>query len=135
MNNSPNFGMAILVEKETAGPIIKKQLTKLSKNGYDKFVEKWDAAVERQLGNRNNIIIRGANRTDRLVAEVVDENADTAIKNYVTAQGLLHKNGSLKFLDRAEAKADCLKNVNAKIDDMASAAEKDFYPGGIMEEA
>jgi hypothetical protein len=126
--------MAVLLEEETAGPILKKQLMKLSKKGFAKFNEKWDAIAVRQSGNKNNIIVRGANRRDALVAEVVDENADTAIKNYVTAQGLIHRNGSLKFLERAEAKADRLEAINSKIDNMAIAQEKDFYPGGIIPE-
>ena len=131
INNRPNFGMAVLID-ETAEPIIKKQVMKLSKKSYDKFFEKLDGAVSRQSENQNNIIIRRAKQRDALVAEVVDANADTAIKNYVTAQGLIHRNGSLRFLDKAEVQADKLAGINEKLDGYAKAEERHFYPGSIM---
>lgn len=133
VNNRPSFGMAVLFD-ETALPVMKKQAMKLSKKGYEKFWAGIDGAVDRQAGNPTNIIVRKANHRDVLVAEVVDGNADTAIKNYVTAQGLIHRNGSLKFLNRAEAKANKVNDSNMKIDKLDIAEERHFYPGAQLPE-
>ena len=62
------------------------------------------------------------------IKEVVDDNADSAIKNYVKAQGLLSRNGSLKFLQKAEQRADRLKDMNTKVDRLATAGENDLHP-------
>lgn len=133
VNNRPNFGMAVLFD-ETALPVMKKQAMKLSQKGYEKFWANIDGAVDRQMGNRTNIIVRKANHRDALVAEIVDENADTAIKNYVTAQGLIHRNGSLKFLDRAESKANKISDSNSRIQRLDLAEERHYYPGATAPE-
>ena len=120
VNNRPSFGMAVLFD-ETALPVMKKQAMKLGKKDYNNFWEKINYAIDRQAYNPTNIIVRKAAHRDALVAEVVDVNADTAIKNYVTAQGLIHRNGSLKFLHRAETQADKINDTNAKTGDYRSA--------------
>lgn len=132
-NNRPSFGMAVLFD-ESALPVMKKQAMKLSQKGYEKFWTKIDAAVDRQAGNPTNIIVRKTAHRDALAAEVVDGNADTAIKNYVTAQGLIHRNGSLKFLDRAETKANKISDTNVKLEKLDIAEERHFYPGAKLPE-
>ena len=101
-NNQPNFGMALLLDADAkAGSIVKKQALKLSKKGYEKFWNTIGEIQERQADNANNMILRAKGK-NRLAVEVVDENADMAVKNYVIAQGLLSRNGSLKFLKKGE---------------------------------
>ncbi len=118
-NNRPSFGMAVLFA-DSAKPVMKEQAAKLSKKGYAKFWETINGAVERQAENPNNIIVRKAKRRNALAAEVVDADSATAMKNYVTAQGLLSRNGSLKFLQKAEVRADKLNDLNSKISELQS---------------
>lgn len=132
VNNRPNFGMAVLFD-ETALPVMKKQAMKMSQKGYEKFWAKVDEAVDRQLGNPTNIIVRKAKHRDALVAEVVDSDANTAIKNYVTAQGLIHRNGSLRFLNRAESKANKISDSNIKINRLNRADASHYRPGACSE--
>lgn len=135
--NKPNFGMSVLLENN-ADKIIKEQTSKLSKKGYEQFWNKFDEAVSRQNGKLPNIIIRKAKHRNALAAEVVDNNASTAIKNYVTAQGLIHRNGSLKFLDRAEKKADRIGDSNIRLERYTRPESNDYVAGthdnGIIEE-
>lgn len=131
--NQPNFGMAVLIDN-SAKSVIKKQTMGLSPKRFDKFWNKLNEKIEQEKDNPVNTIVRKANHRDALVAEVVDSNADTAIKNYVTAQGLIHKKGSLKFLDRGTARAQRIKEANQNLEKMAAAEEKDFYAGGVMDE-
>ena len=127
MNSNPNFGMSVLIDR-TAEPIIKKQTLGLSKRAYSKFISRLDGAIERQLNNPNNIIIRSTNSGRGLAAEVVDAEGATAVRNYVTAQGLLQRNGSVKFSKDAERKADRLESINGKLSNVAKAEEKDYRP-------
>ena len=120
MNNSnyscnPTFGMSVFLDK-SADKVIKKQAVKMSQKTYDKFWAAFNDTVTRQEGCKPDIIVRKANHRDALVAEVVEENTDTALKNYVTAQGLIHKNGSLKFLNRAEKRADKLRDIDKQLE-------------------
>mgnify|MGYP007012490640 CR=1 FL=1 len=133
-NNRPSFGMAVLFA-DSAKPVIKEQASKLSKKGYAKFWETINGAVERQAENPNNIIVRKTKHRNVLAAEVVDADSATAMKNYVTAQGLLSRNGSLKFLKSAEVRADKLNDVNSRLENLATAEERHFYPGGKMPQA
>lgn len=126
-NNRPSFGMAVLFA-DSAKPVIKRQTTQLSERGYQKFWDGIESAINRQESNPNNIIVRKAKHRDALVAEVVDANTSDAIKNYVTAQGFIAKNGSLRFLKKAEVRADKLRNVNEKIDNLPVADEKLLHP-------
>lgn len=128
--NQPNFGMAVLID-DSAKAIIKKQTMGLSPKKFDKFWNKLNEKIEQEKDNPVNTIIRKAKYRDALAAEVVDSNADTAIKNYVITQGLIHRNGSLKFLDRGTARAQKINNANQNLDKIATAEEKDFYPGSI----
>lgn len=128
-NNNVNFGMSVFLDK-SADKVIKDQTSKLSKKAFDKFWNKLDDAVARQEGKVPNIIIRKANHRNALVAEVADNNAETAIKNYVTAQGLIHKNGSLRFLQRAEKKADRIGEANIKLERYARPESEQFVIDG-----
>lgn len=121
-NNRPSFGMAVLFEN-SATPVMKEQATKLSKKGYQKFWDGIQSAIERQENNPNNIHIRKAKHRKALVAEVVDADGATAMKNYVTAQRILSRNGSLKFLDRAEKRANALEDLNRKVNNLPKAVE------------
>ncbi|MCR5265383.1 MAG: hypothetical protein K6E29_02165 [Cyanobacteria bacterium RUI128] len=121
-NNRPSFGMAVLFEK-SATPVMKEQATKLSKKGYQKFWDGIESAINRQEANPNNIIVRKAKHRNALVAEVVDADTANAMKNYVTAQGLISRNGSLKFLNRAEKRANALDDLNRKVDNLPKAVE------------
>ena len=133
-NNQPNFGMALLLDADAkAGSIVKKQALKLSKKGYEKFWNTIGEIQERQADNANNMILRAKGK-NRLAVEVVDENADMAVKNYVIAQGLLSRNGSLKFLKKGEEVADKMKDANEKISHLEKAEARDFIAGGIMPE-
>ena len=66
---------------------------------------------------------------------MVDSEAATAINNKVYTQPFFFKNGNLAFAERAEADAKVLNETNAKLAELPKAAEKDFYPGGIIPEA
>ncbi len=132
-NNRVNFGMSVLLE-ESADRVIKNQTSKLSKKAYEKFWNKLDEVVARQEGREPNIIIKKAGKRNALAAEVVDNNADTAIKNYVTAQGLIHRNGSLKFLNRAEKKANRIGDANIRLERYTRPEEEHYYAGGVIPE-
>jgi len=130
-SNRPNFGMAVLLDN-SAKSVIKKQTMGLSKKRFDRFWETLNSKIEQEADNPVNTIIRKSTRRNALVAEVVDSDGENAIKNYVTAQGLIHKNGSLKFLDRATSRAQKLNEANKKLDKLVEAEEKHFYAGGDM---
>lgn len=132
-NNHVNFGMSVLI-KENAHSVIKDQTSKMSKKGYEKFWNKLDEIVSRQEGKEPNIIIGKAKHRNALVAEVADNNPQTAIKNYVTAQGLIHRNGSLKFLQRAEKKADRIGDANIRLERYSTPENEQFYSGVVTEE-
>ena len=132
-NTRQSFGMAVLIDK-SAEPIIKKQTSKMSNAACEKFWDRLSGSINTQQQNKNNIIIRATKHRNALAAEVVDENADTALKNYVTAQGLIHKNGSLNFLERAESRANRLQETNKKLAGMDKAEERHYYPGAKMPE-
>jgi len=132
-NTRQSFGMSVLIDK-SAEPIIKEQVTKMGNVANNRFWSSLREVINRQQNNENNIIIRATKHRKALAAEVVDENAETALKNYVTAQGLIHKNGSLKFLERAENRANRLREANAALSTEAKAEERHYYPGGKMPE-
>ena len=121
-NNRPSFGMAVLFEK-SASPVMKEQATKLSKKGYQKFWDGIESAINRQENNPNNIIIRKAKHRNALVAEVVDADTANAMKSYVSAQGVFSRNGSLKFLEKAENRANALEDLNAKVENLPKVPE------------
>ncbi len=131
-NNKPSFGMSLLID-ESAHKIIKEQTSRMSKKAYQKFWNKINTVKENLAEMPENVIIRKADRRNVLAAEVVDSNADTAIKNYVTAQGLIHRNGSLRFLKRAENRALRLSASNENLKGFEEAEERHYFPGGRME--
>lgn len=124
-NASVNFGMAIKVDPD-AHAIIKRQAMRLSDKAYDSFCESFDAAVKRQENNPVNIIIRKCNNRQALAAEIVD-NSENAIDNSVISQRLIRPKG-LKFLDKAEAKANKVNDLNQRLMNYDVAKDIDYDP-------
>lgn len=120
---SVNFGMAIKIGSD-AHAIIKRQAMALTDKAYDSFCDAFDAAVKRQENNPVNIIIRKCNNRQALAAEIVD-NSENAIDNIVISQGLIHPKG-LKFLDKAEAKANKINNLNQRLTNYEAAKAVDY---------
>ena len=112
-SSRPNFGMAVYFDK-SADNVIKRQLVKVSRKRYDKFMSEKNRIVGEQKDNPNNIYISGT-WGNRLVAEVHDS-AENGLKSYKTSQGLFHRNGSLKFLKRAEKRANRLEELNKNVE-------------------
>lgn len=132
--NSPNFGMAFKVE-DSAMKVIKDQVLSLKPKKAEGFWQKFNDIITRNESNPVNVIIRKCEKRNALAAEVVDSEAATAINNKVYTQPFFFKNGNLAFAERAEADAKVLNETNAKLAELPKAAEKDFYPGGIIPEA
>ncbi len=131
-NNSPKFGMAIKLDK-SAHSIIKKQAVALSEKSRNNFFTKLRQAVERQENNPVNIIIRKTKHRNALAAEIVDSEIGKSmggIKNQVTSQPFIFKNGNLFFLNKAEIKANKLNETNNEvrkiIDGISTAESKDY---------
>ena len=125
-NNTPNFGMAIKMDK-SAYPVIKKQAIALGEKGKNNFFTKIKQAVERQEQNPVNIIIRKAKHRQALAAEIVDSEAGKAIggvKNKVKSQPIVGKNGSLGFLNKAEKKANKLNETNNQVQEIINSIPK-----------
>ncbi len=117
-NNNPSFGMALKMDP-SANAVIKKQAVALGKKAQDSFMLGIDAVHERQLANPVDIILRKAKHRKALVAVIVDSPDGRelgAVKNEVISQPFFFKDGSLKFLDKAEARANSLNELNDKID-------------------
>lgn len=139
--NSPNFGMAVLVDKK-AIPVIKEQAMKLSSkakkegvaSAYEKFWTNFNETVDRQNENPVNIIVKKIFGRKALKAVVVDSTAESAVKNTSFSQGILSKNGSLKFLEKAEAQADKLNNTNSRVADFNIAEKIDYKAGARQAE-
>lgn len=120
---NPSFGMAIKLDK-SAHSVIKRQVLKLGEKSRDSFFKGIDEVVRNQEKNPVNIIIRKSDKRNALVAEVVDSEAGGqlgAAKNYITSQSFFFfKNGSLKFLNAAEKKANELNTINSKVNELIS---------------
>ena len=74
----------------------------------------------------NNIIVRKTKMRNSLTAEVVDASAENAVKNSKFSQGFFVTKGDLEFLERAEAQANKLKNVNSSIKEFEIANKLDY---------
>lgn len=131
--NNTSFGMAFKVD-ESAMQIMKDQTLALSPKKATKFWDKLSEMISRNEDNPVKVIIRKCNHRKALAAEVVDSEAETAVKNRVHSQPLLFKNGSLKFAEKAEKDANLLNETNKKIEALPKAEEKDFYAGGKLPE-
>lgn len=117
VNNSPSFGMALKIDP-SASSIIKKQAVGLGKKGKDKFLAEIGNVHERQLNNPVDIILRKSNRRNALVAEIVDSPDGRelgSVDNVVISQPFFFKNGSSKFLNRAEERAERLNELNRQV--------------------
>lgn len=132
-SNNPSFGMAVKVD-ESAMQIMKDQTLALSTKKATKFWDKLSEMISRNEDNPVNVIIRKCNNRKALAAEVVDAEAETAVKNRVHTQPFMFKNGSLKFAEKAEKDANVLNETNQKIASLPKAEEKDFYAGGLLPE-
>lgn len=119
-NNNVKFGMALKLDP-SAHAVIKKQAFALGEKGKNNFFTKLKQAFERQENNPVDIIIRKAKHRKALAAEIVDSDAGKeigGIKNMVTSQPLVGKNGSLRFLNKAEKKANKLNETNNQVKDI-----------------
>ena len=133
-NANPTFGMAVKVDG-TATKVIKEQVLKMNSKKAEGFWGKFQALIDRQAENPVNIIIRKCKNRNALAAEVVDSQANNAVKNTTFTQGLLSRNGSLNFTKKAELQANKLNEANVKIAELPKAVEKDFFAGGVMPES
>ena len=71
------------------------------------------------MNNPVDIILRKSNRRDALVAEIVDSPAGRelgSVDNVVFSQPFFFKNGSSKFLNRAEERAERLNELNNQVE-------------------
>ena len=132
VNNSPSFGMALKIDP-SASSIIKKQAVGLGKKGKDKFLAEIGNVHNRQLNNPVDIILRKSNRRNALVAEIVDSQAGRElgpVDNVVISQPFFFKNGSSKFLNRAEKRAERLNELNNQVEkllkEIPEAKPEDF---------
>jgi len=138
--SSPNFGMAVKVDKKAMG-VIKSQSMRLSekskKNGmdspYGEFWNHFNSVVEHEEANPVNIIIKKVFGRNKLKAVVVDSNAETAVKNQKFSQGLFSRNGSLNFLDDSAACANKINNDNHRLEQLTTATKADLKPGAAVE--
>ena len=128
---SPNFGMALKFDKD-ALPVIKKQAMGLSASGRDKFWSLLEEIKGRQENNPVNIIVRKTTHRDALAADIIDSTAETEIILNSKKQGLFSRNGSLKFLEKAETDANELNKTNEEISKLPIAEEKDYYARGVI---
>lgn len=125
-SRNQNFGMAVKLD-ESAHAIIKRQASKLGDKSYEKFWNKFDDTVKRQEGNPVDIIIRKCKHRKALAAEVVDH-GEAPMDNTIFHQSKIFPSG-LKFLDKAEKKADKINNLNYQIAKYQTAAPEDFQNG------
>ncbi len=132
-SNNPNFGMAFKVD-ESAMKVIKDQTLALNPKKAENFWTNLKGMIIRNEDNPVKVIIRKCDKRNALAAEVVDAEAETAVKNRVHTQPFLFKNGSLKFAEKAEKDAKILNETNQRIASLPKAEEKDFYAGGLLPE-
>lgn len=128
MNPSASFGMAVKVDP-SAQKVIKAQTSELSEKAYNKFWNKFNDIVSKQEENPVDILVRKCKHRDALAAEVVDH-SDSPMKNTVYSQSTLFPSG-LKFMERAEKKADRINDVNDRIGKYTPATSEDYTAGKI----
>lgn len=131
MNPSASFGMAVKVDP-SAQRVIKAQTTELSEKAYKKFWEDFNNIVKRQEENPVDILVRKCKHRDALAAEVVDH-GDSPMKNTTYTQSTLFPSG-LKFMEKAEQKANRINDVNGRIGNYKPATENDYKAGKLVEE-
>lgn len=129
---SPNFGMAIKIDP-SAKAILKKQTADLSSSSFQNFWESFDKAIERQAENPVDIIIRKCNHRKALAAEVVD-NGSEPLENTVYSQSFIFPS-KMKFINKAEKRADTLKDLNQRLDKYTEAVEDDYLTATEKESA
>lgn len=126
-NKSPNFGMALKIDK-SATPVIKNKFLLSIRDHKDSFKTTINEVAKRQAQNPVDIFIKGDK--GKLVAEVVDSEAGLEL-GYPQVQKLFpqDENGLKKHLDSsfilsAEICADKLKSVNDELIEMIKNTEK-----------
>lgn len=129
-NNSPNFGMAIKLDK-SAHLVLKKQAAGMSEKSYEKFWDTIDRAVKRQESNPVDILIRECKYRNALAAEVVDH-SEEPLKNTVFTQRLFFPKG-LKFLSKAEKRADKINDMNSRIETYPEAVREDYISKPVID--
>lgn len=122
-NNSQSFGMAIKLDK-SAHLVLKKQTVGMSEKNYEKFWDTIDKAVKRQESNPVDILIRECKYRNALAAEIVDY-SEKPLKNTVFTQQLFFPKG-LKFLSKAEKRADKINDMNSRIESYPEAVRGDY---------
>ncbi len=127
-NSNTNFKMAVKLDPN-AQPIIKKQVLNMSNKNANKFWERFDEIVERQQNNPVDIIIRKCEGRKALAAEVVDH-GEEAVNNTVFSQGVFNPNG-LKFVQKAEERAEAINDINSRFGKYTPATEEDYIPGKL----
>lgn len=127
-NANPNFGMAVKVDS-SANKIIKEQVLKMNNSERTTFFKKMKDMISRQQENPVNIIIKKADNANKLSAEVVDSQVKTALENKTFSQGVLKRNGDLKFADKAEEYANTLNEVNKNVECLPKVGITDAVPG------
>ena len=132
VNNSPSFGMALRIDP-SARNIIKKEAVALGEKGKDKFLNGIGNVHDRQLNNPVDIILRKSKHRKAIVAVIVDSPAGKelgSVDNVVFSQPLFFKNGSTKFLKRAEEYANRLNELNNQVEkllkEIPEAKPEDF---------
>ena len=108
-NNSPKFGMAIKMH-ENAIPVLKKQALKINPKSENKFLETLNGIIERQKENPIDIILRKNKKGNKLIAEI-----STSKEKIQFSPSLFEKVKDLKYLLKAEKKADFLNKVNDEV--------------------
>ena len=122
--NNPSFGMALKIDP-SAAPIIKRQALALGEKSKNNFFTKIQQAFERQKDNPVDIILRKAKHRKALAATIVDSEAAKGIgqvNNITTSQPFVFKNGSLRFLNEAEKKANRLNQTNNQVKNLMETA-------------
>ena len=127
---SQSFGMAIKLDR-SARIVLKKQAANMSEKNYEKFWENIDKAVERQESNPVDILLRECKHRHALAAEVVDH-SDEPLKNTVFTQRLFFPKG-LKFLNKAEKRADKINDMNSRISEYPEAQKEDYLSKPIID--
>lgn len=122
-SSRPNFGMAVYIDK-SADKVIKEQLSKCPQKRVNAFWNKMHSVIENQENNKNDIFVRAAKHRDALVAEVKDAKGE--LNPYKTSQGLIHRNGSVKFINRAEQKANRFEELNKELDNVPRKKEQSY---------
>ena len=102
-----------------------RKRNKSTETRKNNFFTKIQQAFERQKDNPVDIILRKAKHRKALAATIVDSEAAKGIgqvNNITTSQPFVFKNGSLRFLNEAEKKANRLNQTNNQVKNLMETA-------------